>query len=159
MTVARGPGQPMASRPSLRGHGHSRQGRYGCAEGALGREPPGRVFWSGGLGPWAPGTRREATALTAWLRGSAKDRHCLSVGPHYPLPDWGWMSLLTVSLQGPRKGNHSYLPQMLPELYLFFLLTAREVGAELLYESGNSGSAMLSDLTKATRLESGRAWT
>lgn len=78
-------------------------GRYGCAEGALSREPPGRVFWSGGLGLWAPGTRWEATALTAWLRRSAKDRHYLSVGPHYSLPDWGWISLLPVSLQGPRK--------------------------------------------------------
>lgn len=120
MAVAHSPRQPMASSSSPRGCGH------GYAEGALGREPPGRVFWSGGLGLWAPGTRWEAMALTAWLRRSAKDRHCLSVGPHYSLPDWGVdfsPPCLPAGSQG--KGKHSYLPQMLPGHYLIFLLTAQ----------------------------------
>lgn len=94
----------MASSPSPRGCGHGCQDCCGCAEGTLGRQPPGRAFWSGGhspQAPWqerAPGTRREATALTAWLRGSAKDRHCLSVGPHSPHPPrLGGLSSLTPS--------------------------------------------------------------
>lgn len=81
---------PKVSTPQ--GCGHS------CLD-AQGREPPGLVFWSGGLclqapwQEWAPGTRWEATALTAWLRRSAKDRHCLSVGPGCPLPHQKWFSL------------------------------------------------------------------
>lgn len=77
--------------------------RAGSTEGALGTEPPGRVFWSGGLGPqapWqerAPGTRREAAALA-----SAKDRHCLSVGPHFPSQFSAGFSFLPVPLWGPR---------------------------------------------------------
>lgn len=80
------------------------------------REPPGLVFWSGGLGPQAPrkerapGTRRDAPALTARLGESAKDRHCLSVGPHYRFPDWGWMALLPVSLQGSRQKETTATP-------------------------------------------------
>lgn len=131
MTAARSPEQPMASSPSPWGCGHGTQGCRDCAEGALGREPPGRVFWSEGLGPQAPrqerapGTWREAAALTAWLRGSAKDRHCLSVGPQFPGPDWGWTSLRPVSLQGPRRGEHGHLPQMLPGQDLCLLTTAQ----------------------------------
>ena len=103
------PGQPMASSPSPWGCGHGYQVGCSCAEGALSRQPPGRAFWSGGhspQAPWqerAPGTRREATALTAWLRGSAKDRHCLSVGPHSPHPPRLGVALLPDSPQGPRR--------------------------------------------------------
>lgn len=104
MATARNSGQPMASSPSLGGVATAARAMV-----AAQREPPGLVFWSAGLGPQAPrkerapGTRRDAPALTARLVESAKDRHCLSVGPHYRFPDWGWMALLPVSLQGSRQ--------------------------------------------------------
>lgn len=78
--------------------------RRGCAGQA--------AAWSGFL------VRRVRPAGTlagagAWNAAGGNDPHCLvtrvckrqclSVGPYSPLPDWGWLSLLPDSLQGPRR--------------------------------------------------------
>lgn len=108
-----------------------------ASEAALGREPPGRVFWLAGLGLqaprvwWAPGTRWEATALTAWLRGSAKDRHRLSTGPHSPFSDWGWLSPPCLPPGFQKRKNHATSLKCYHDIISFSSQQASEVGLVL----------------------------
>lgn len=58
-------------------------------------------------------------ALTAWLRGSAKDRHCLSVSPTLPPPSQtGGLSSLT-PLGSPQGGDQALLSSANQEMSSF----------------------------------------
>ena len=74
--------QSMASSPFPRGVASAARATA-SAEAAPGREPSGWVFWSVGFGPQAPWQERAAGPR---LRGSAKNRHCLSMCLRSSLP-------------------------------------------------------------------------